>query len=127
MSIGLPVKLLHEAEGHVINLELTSGEVYRGHLLDAEDNMNCQLSDVKVIARDGATKNLPRAFIRGSKIRLIVVPEMLKNAPMFKRVDPSKVLGGGSGYGDNFGTGMGVGRGKFIGSSKGSRRAAGGR
>ena len=53
MSIGLPVKLLHEAEGHVINLELTSGEVYRGHLLDAEDNMNCQLSDVKVIARDG--------------------------------------------------------------------------
>lgn len=27
-------------------------------------------------------------FIRGSRIRFIIVPEMLKNAPMFKRIDP---------------------------------------
>ena len=27
-------------------------------------------------------------FIRGSKIRLMIVPDMLQNAPMFKRIDP---------------------------------------
>ena len=28
MSIGIPIKLLHEAESHVITVELKSGEVY---------------------------------------------------------------------------------------------------
>jgi small nuclear ribonucleoprotein D3 len=27
-------------------------------------------------------------FIRGSRIRYVIVPDMLKNAPMFKRIDP---------------------------------------
>ena len=27
-------------------------------------------------------------FIRGSKVRLLIVPDMLQNAPMFKRIDP---------------------------------------
>ena len=33
MSIGVPVKLLHEAEGHIVTVEIKTGEVYRGHLL----------------------------------------------------------------------------------------------
>jgi len=32
MSIGVPIKLLHEAQGHVITLELNNGTVYRGKL-----------------------------------------------------------------------------------------------
>jgi hypothetical protein len=31
MSIGIPIKLLHEAEQHVITVELKSGELYRGY------------------------------------------------------------------------------------------------
>lgn len=31
-AIGVPIKILHEAEGHVITLETTIGEVYRGKL-----------------------------------------------------------------------------------------------
>jgi small nuclear ribonucleoprotein D3 len=27
-------------------------------------------------------------FLRGSRIRFLCVPDMLKNAPMFKRIDP---------------------------------------
>ena len=42
-SIGVPVKLLHESEGHKVSIELVNGEVYRGLMMDAEDNMNCQL------------------------------------------------------------------------------------
>lgn len=46
MSIGVPIKVLHEAEGHIVTVETMLGEVYRGKLLEAEDNMNVQ---VKVI------------------------------------------------------------------------------
>ena len=36
MSIGVPIKLLHEAENHVITVELKNGELYRGYLTEAE-------------------------------------------------------------------------------------------
>ena len=70
--IGIPVKLLHEAEGHTITVELKTGEVYRGHLVESEDNMNMQLSNVTLTARDGRVSNLEQCFIRGSKIRFMV-------------------------------------------------------
>ena len=43
MSIGVPIKVLHEAEGHTVTVETLLGEVYRGKLLEAEDNMNVQV------------------------------------------------------------------------------------
>ncbi|KKK13195.1 small nuclear ribonucleoprotein, partial [Aspergillus rambellii] len=33
-TIGIPIKLLNEAQGHVVTLEITSGVVYRGKLLE---------------------------------------------------------------------------------------------
>ncbi|KAL3897994.1 MAG: hypothetical protein SGCHY_003045 [Lobulomycetales sp.] len=83
-SIGIPVKLLHESSGHIVTLELKTGDTYRGKLLDAEDNMNIQLSDITVTARDGRVSQLDQVFIRGSQVRFFIVPDMLKNAPMFK-------------------------------------------
>lgn len=44
MSIGVPIKVLHEAEGHIVTCETNTGEVYRGKLIEAEDNMNCQVA-----------------------------------------------------------------------------------
>lgn len=38
MSIGVPVKLFHEAKEHVITVELKTGELFRGYLLEAEVN-----------------------------------------------------------------------------------------
>ncbi|VVC88285.1 small nuclear ribonucleoprotein Sm D3 [Leptidea sinapis] len=85
MSIGVPIKVLHEAEGHVVTCETNTGEVYRGKLIEAEDNMNCQMTNVTVTYRDGRVGQLENVYIRGSKIRYLVLPDMLKNAPMFKR------------------------------------------
>jgi len=85
MSIGVPIKVLHEAEGHTITCETINGETFRGKLVEAEDNMNCQISNVHVTYRDGRTNELDLVFIRGSKIRFLILPDMLKNAPMFKR------------------------------------------
>jgi small nuclear ribonucleoprotein D3 len=54
------------------------------YILTAEDNMNVQLTDITVTDRDGRVSHQDRAYIRGSFIRYVIVPDMLKNAPMFK-------------------------------------------
>eukprot|EP00245_Coleochaete_scutata_P009138 TRINITY_DN2949_c1_g1_i2.p1 TRINITY_DN2949_c1_g1~~TRINITY_DN2949_c1_g1_i2.p1 ORF type:complete len:132 (+),score=29.50 TRINITY_DN2949_c1_g1_i2:407-802(+) len=86
-SLGIPVKLLHEAEGHIVTVELKSGEAYRGSLIECEDNWNCQLESITYTAKDGKVTQLEHVFIRGSKVRFMIIPDMLKNAPMFKRLD----------------------------------------
>ncbi|PMB73124.1 Small nuclear ribonucleoprotein Sm D3 [Beauveria bassiana] len=71
-TIGIPIKLLNEAQ------------TYRGKLLEAEDNMNVQLKDITVTARDGRVSHLDQVYIRGSHVRFFIVPDMLRNAPMFR-------------------------------------------
>ena len=73
-----------QAEGHIITCETITGEVYRGKLIEAEDNMNCQVQNVTVTHRDGRVAQLENIYIRGSKIRFLIIPDMLKNAPMLK-------------------------------------------
>lgn len=97
MSIGVPIKILHEAEGHIITCETNTGEVYRGKLVEAEDNMNCQMANITVTYRDGRVAQLENVFIRGSKIRFLILPDMLKNAPMFKKMTAKGGGGGGGG------------------------------
>lgn len=87
-GIGIPVKLIHEAEGHVVTVELKSGECFRGELGEVEDNWNLQLKDVTATGRDGKVSKMELLYVRGSRIRMVIVPDMLKNAPMFKRIDP---------------------------------------
>uniref|UniRef100_A0A6M2E2E0 Small nuclear ribonucleoprotein Sm D3 n=1 Tax=Amblyomma tuberculatum TaxID=48802 RepID=A0A6M2E2E0_9ACAR len=84
MSIGVSIKVLHEAEGHIVTCETNTGEVYRGKLVEAEDNMNCQMANITVTYRDRRVAQLENVYIRGSKIRFVILPDMLKNAPMFK-------------------------------------------
>jgi len=95
--LGVPVKLLHEALGHVITVELKTGQMYRGKLQEAEDSLNIALRDITVTARDGRVSQLDQVYIRGSMIRFFIVPDMLQNAPMFKRVGPNAMRGRGIG------------------------------
>jgi small nuclear ribonucleoprotein D3 len=103
-TIGIPIKLLHESQGHVVTVELTNGQVYRGKLLEAEDNCNAQLKDVTMTARDGRVSHLENVYIRGSHVRFFLVPEMLRNAPMFRnnralRARGAAAAGRASGWG----------------------------
>jgi small nuclear ribonucleoprotein D3 len=50
----------------------------------AEDNCNVQLRDVTGTARDGRVSHLEHVYIRGSHVRFFVIPDMLRNAPMFR-------------------------------------------
>ena len=94
MRIGVPIKLLHEAENHVITCELKSGELYRGYLMEAEDTMNMRLDDVYVTAKDGRQYHLDQVFVRGSQVRFVIIPDMLKNSPMFQKISNQARKGG---------------------------------
>lgn len=85
-TIGVPVKLLHEAEGHIVTVELVSGELYRGQLVETEDFMNIAMQNVTFTSRSGQISKLEHVYLRGSKVRFVVLPDMLKNAPMFKNL-----------------------------------------
>jgi small nuclear ribonucleoprotein D3 len=113
-GLGVPVKLLHESLGHVITVELKTGQLYRGKLAEgaslayakrcrsvlnptfvrvphlAEDNLNISLKDITVTGRDGRVSQLEQVYIRGSMIRFFIVPDMLQNAPMYVHASSAK-------------------------------------
>lgn len=86
MSIGVPIKLLHEVENHVISVELKTGELFRGYLINVEDTMNVRMDDVYILTKEGKQFHLEQVYLRGSQIRFIVIPSFFKNAPMIKTV-----------------------------------------
>jgi len=43
MSVSVPIKVLQKSEGYIVTWETFDGEIYRGQLIEAEDNMNCQV------------------------------------------------------------------------------------
>ncbi|KAK9898928.1 Sm-like ribonucleoprotein [Cystobasidium minutum MCA 4210] len=92
-TIGVPTKLLQESLGHIITVELKTGQVYRGKLFEAEDNLNISLKDITVTQRDGRITQLDQVYIRGPMIRFYIVPDMLANAPMFKRIGKGRGIG----------------------------------
>lgn len=100
VPIGIPVKLLHEAQGLVVTVELKTGYMYRGRLLEIEDCMNCQLTDVTVTARDGKVVAVQNCYLRGSAIRYFILPDNLRHAPMLKgELDGGKKKARGLGMG----------------------------
>jgi small nuclear ribonucleoprotein D3 len=127
MGEGIPIRLLHEAVPHVVTVETRSGDVFRGTLSSAEDNMNVQLRRVTLTHRDGRVSTLEHIFIRGSSVRFVVMPDILSNAPMFKRVQAVKDgnqsealgLGRGRGYAANSAPAGGAGRGAPRGGGRG--------
>ena len=42
-GVGIPIILLHDAEGGIVTIELKNGCLYTGTLDEAQDNMNCTL------------------------------------------------------------------------------------
>lgn len=91
-GVGVPMKLLYEGEGHMVTIELRNGEIYRGHLRESEETMNCLLIDVVVTARDGRVTKMDNVYIRGSQIKFFILPDLLRNSPVFDNVKQLKKL-----------------------------------
>lgn len=69
-----------------MTVEMKNGEIYRGLLVNAEETMNMTISDVVRTARNGQVTKIPTVYLRGNMVRFISLPELLKNAPVFKKV-----------------------------------------
>merc|ERR1739848_942894 len=119
---AIPIKILHEAEGHIITVETSTGEIYRGKLQDAEDNMNIQMQNVTMTHRSGNTEQLQKIYIRGSQVRFMILPDMLKSAPMLNQ---SKAAASSRGLGRG-GQGFGMGGGAPAGRARGGPPGRGG-
>ncbi len=89
-TAGIPIQLLYEAEGMKVTVEMKSGEIYRGLLVNAEETMNMTISDVVRTAKNGQVSKIPTIYVRGSMVRFISLPELLKSAPIFKKVSNLK-------------------------------------
>ena len=105
-GVGIPTIILHNAEGTVVTIELKNGETFRGILDESEDNMNCQVRMAKRIDQFGKESNVDLAYIRGSQISHIIMPDMLVHSPVFKRLEtwkkyrgniPVGIMGGATG------------------------------
>ncbi len=48
-GVGIPIILLHDAEGATITIEMKNGSVVRGILDDVQDNMNCTLKVLEML------------------------------------------------------------------------------
>lgn len=83
--VGIPIVVLHDAEGAVVEVETKKGELIRGMLFEAEDMMNLYIKNAVVTDPLGVKRKTNQVYLRGCEIVLIVLPEMLKHAPMFKR------------------------------------------
>ena len=73
MSAGIPVRLLNEAQGHIISIELINGDTYRGKLLENEDNMNLSLYEATITQGIGESKSYGPSVYKRSMIRFISV------------------------------------------------------
>jgi small nuclear ribonucleoprotein D3 len=106
-KVGIPTVLLQESEALLITVELKSGDTARGWLLKAEDSWNLQMKDVTLTnAEDGTERQLKSLYIRGDRVRFIVLPDILEESVIFDRVQLYKATKGREGGGPK-----GLGRG----------------
>ena len=66
-SLGVPVKLLHESLGHVITVELKTGQLYRGKLAEGMYSYNLEVLQTDRYAlisfnSGGLTKHIPKRY-----------------------------------------------------------------
>lgn len=93
--VGIPIVVLHDAEGSVVSVETKAGEIIRGLLFEAEDMMNLYIKNAIVWNPRGTKRKVDQLYLRGSEILFIVIPSMLRHAPMFLRIKHWRQFKGG--------------------------------
>mmetsp|Transcript_7854 Transcript_7854/g.12459 ORF Transcript_7854/g.12459 Transcript_7854/m.12459 type:complete len:171 (-) Transcript_7854:1144-1656(-) len=92
--VGIPIVVLHDAEGAVVEVETKTGELIRGLLFEAEDQMNLYIKNAVIRDTNGVKRKINQVYVRGTEIVFIILPDMLKHAPMFNRIKHWRKHGG---------------------------------
>ena len=85
MKESLPLKVLQEGKPFVVTIETRNGQSYRGKLIEIEENMNCRLQNASLINSEGIIKKFNTIFLRGSNLRLIILPDIIKESPLLEK------------------------------------------
>lgn len=100
--MSIPVKVLYDAVGMEVSLEVTNGEVYHGILGEVQDTMNVTLNNASKITKKGDKHTYGSIFIRGSTIVFFQLPDKLQLSPALltaNKVIPKAMDGRGQGKG----------------------------
>mmetsp|Transcript_9833 Transcript_9833/g.19127 ORF Transcript_9833/g.19127 Transcript_9833/m.19127 type:complete len:92 (+) Transcript_9833:1158-1433(+) len=82
----IPIKLLQEAKPFIVTIETKNGEKYRGKLKNVEENMNILLNNVIWQEQNGKTKKFQSILLRGNSVKIIILPEILKEVPILNSI-----------------------------------------
>lgn len=100
--MSLPLKLLHDAIGTEVSLEVVNGEVYNGTLAELQDTMNVLLQNATKTSKAGNTTHMESVMVRGSTIVFFQLPDALKMSPVVVtagKMVPKALDGRGDGKG----------------------------
>lgn len=61
-------------------VETKSGALYRGKVINVEDSFNVHMQNVQHTGANGTKTTVDNAYIRGSQVLFIILPDMLKNS-----------------------------------------------
>lgn len=70
----------------MVTVESVHGDLYCGFLDQTDDMMNLHMKNVRRTDADGEVVKLERMYMRGSMIKMVILPDVLAHSPMFKRV-----------------------------------------
>merc|ERR1719167_4618 len=79
-TIGIPIKVLHETEGHIIKVKLNNEVTYKGRVESVDDFMNIILSNVTETNKLGEKKNSKGVYLSGNEISFVYLPDILLNS-----------------------------------------------
>ncbi|KAG8346561.1 Ataxin 2 SM domain [Trypanosoma vivax] len=104
-TFSVPLKVLYDAIGTVVSLEVANGSVYTGTLSQLEDNMNVLLTKAQKTSKSGRVENMASVLVRGSHIVFFQLPDALRAGPALLKagtIVPSALdaRGEGKGFGE---------------------------
>jgi len=75
------IKILNDSRPFLISIETKGNKIFRGNLTSIEENMNCTLENTILIDQNGKISKFKSVFLRGSNIKIFIVPDIFKNIP----------------------------------------------
>lgn len=83
---GNILKILKDSKPYLISIETKGNKIFRGNLIFIEENMNCMLENTISIDSTGKISKFRSIFLRGSNIKLFIIPDTLKDVPFIENL-----------------------------------------
>jgi small nuclear ribonucleoprotein D3 len=71
-------RVLKDSRPFLISIETRGNKTFRGNLIFIEENMNCILENTISIDQYGKISKFKSVFLRGSNIKIFIIPDILK-------------------------------------------------